>query len=131
MGLDDQGHTGISWKELAAREESDLCFPESRLVQEDHYNEGEGWGFDRIVQDAMLQRHWRVDAEADQVHDWFRDQLIARGWELHSSHKPLPEDPTHTEADFYRRGFEGLILRVFWEDDAWLHYDVTFSDRSL
>jgi hypothetical protein len=52
------------------------------------FNKGDGWGFDRLLKSAMLQRRWAADAEADQVLEWFLERLTARGWELHAIKEP-------------------------------------------
>src|SRR4029450_9261547 len=76
----DQQDHGISWETLAASAEVNLHFPGSTFVEEDHRDEGEGWGFDNVTLDAMLFREWAVDAERDEVMDWFSRELVARGW---------------------------------------------------
>ena len=136
----DDARRHLSWRDLAAREEAALAFPGSRLVDERGYDEGEGWGFDDLQKSAMLQREYLVDADGDDVHDWFRTQLAARGWELGTSHN-LKRD--RIGADFHARGSESLILRVIGREDdrpassMWprhlrgekgLLYDITFSD---
>jgi hypothetical protein len=64
---DEPDASGISWRELAAREEGQLHLPGSSLVDEVGNDEGQGWGFDRLQKGAMYQSHWTVDAEADEV----------------------------------------------------------------
>ena len=75
----------------------------------------------------MYQSHWTVDAEADEVEEWFRQWLTARGWELHSSRRGSVDAPG--EADFYRKGAAHFVLRV-WRENGTTHYDITFSDTS-
>jgi hypothetical protein len=60
MGIDEPEAAGITWQDLAAREEGLLRFPESRLVDRVGYNEGQGWGFDHLLRSAMYQAHWTV-----------------------------------------------------------------------
>ena len=127
MGIDERGFSGISWLELASRDEGGLRLPGSRFVEEVGYNEGEGWGFDHLQKSAMYQRHWTVDAEANDVEEWFREQLTSRGWELHTSQRRPAGVPI--DADFYGRGPATFILRV-WSEEEGLHYDITFSDSS-
>jgi hypothetical protein len=127
MGLDDRAFRGIMWRQLAAREEGGLRLPGSAFMEEVGYNEGEGWGFDRLQKSAMYQCHWTVNADAHEVEEWFREQLTARGWELHSSQRRPVGAPI--EADFYRRGAASFVVRVWQEDEA-THYDITFSDSS-
>ena len=43
MGIDEPEVARITWRDLAAREEGQLRFPESRLVDRAGYNEGQGW----------------------------------------------------------------------------------------
>jgi hypothetical protein len=124
---DEPDASGISWRELAAREEGQLHLPGSSLVDEVGNDEGQGWGFDRLQKGAMYQSHWTVDAEADEVEEWFRQLLTARGWGVHSSHRQLVGAPM--DADFYRRGAASLVLRV-WQEDEVTHYDITLSDTS-
>jgi integrase len=45
---DQPDASGISWRELAAREEGQLHLPGSGSVEEVGYNEDQGWGFDRL-----------------------------------------------------------------------------------
>jgi hypothetical protein len=59
------------------------------------------------------------------VEDWFGAQLTAQGWILHSQRRSADLD-----ADFYRKGAAGYVLRIWQEDEA-THYDFTFSDSSL
>jgi hypothetical protein len=101
MAIDEPEAAGISWREVAAREEGRLSLPGSRFVDRVGYNEGQGWGFDHVLKSAMYQTHWTVDAATDAVHEWFRRQLDPRGWELHGSQGSVVDPP---EADFYRRG---------------------------
>jgi hypothetical protein len=124
---DQPDASGISWRELAAREEGQLHLPGSRAVEEVGYDEGQGWGFDRLQKSAMYQSHWTVDAEADEMEEWFRQRLTARGWELHSSRRGSVDAPG--EADFYRKGAAHFVLRV-WRENGTTHYDITFSDTS-
>lgn len=142
MGFDQQDPSRTSKEDLAKREEASLCFPGSRLVQEEGYDEGEGWGFDRIQKGAMLQRRWSVDADSEEVRNWFRERLEERGWKLGTSDAWGDAHPIG--ADFYDRRAEGLVVRVmgraqnrpwwmFWppgeQTDPRLHYDVTLSRR--
>lgn len=76
---DDQQRERISWQSLAASEVAQLSFPGSTLTDETHHDEGEGWGFDNTMLDAMLYRRWAVVAEPDDVMRWFREELTARG----------------------------------------------------
>ena len=124
MGIDEPEVARITWRDLAAREEGQLRFPESRLVDRAGYNEGQGWGFDHLLRSAMSQAHWTVDAEPAEVEGWFSQQLTARGWTVHRRHRSADLD-----ADFYRKGVAGFILRLWQEDEA-THYDFTFSDSS-
>ena len=137
---DEEPRRLISWKDLAAREEAQLVFPGSRLIDEEQHDEGEGWGFDDVQKTAMLNRGYVVDADGDEVQDWFRAELSARDWEMRGGHKHTPET---LGADFYTRGSEGLVVRVVGReaDRPWwaywpptlrgakeLFYDITFSD---
>jgi hypothetical protein len=143
MGLDDRGTVRLTWRELAEREEGRLHYPASRLLDQSGFNEGDGWGFDRLLKSAMLQRRWAADAEAHQVLEWFHEQLTARGWELHSNRRATEEIPL--AAAFYRRGSAGYIVVVVgraadrpasmywpskWLADEGLHYDTSFDDSS-
>lgn len=139
MGSDEDA-SGITREEMAAREEANLRLPGSRLVHEEGSDEGEGWGFDHVLKSAMLQRTWSVDALADEILSWYRGQLTSRGWTLTNSHAQTPDHPIGS--DFYDRGSEELIVRVFdrardrpgkmyrERDDTGVHYDITYSDRS-
>jgi hypothetical protein len=126
MAIDEPEAAGISWRELAAREEGRLSLPGSRFVDRVGYNEGQGWGFDHVLKSAMYQTHWTVDAATDAVHEWFRRQLDPRGWELRGSQGSVVDPP---EADFYRRGAADFTLRV-WQENRTTHYDITFSNNS-
>jgi hypothetical protein len=143
MGFDDRGTVQLTWRELAEREEGRLQYPGSRLLDQSGFNEGDGWGFDRLLKSAMLQRRWAADAEADQVMEWFLEQLTARGWELHSNRRASEEMPL--AAAFYRRGSAGFVVVVLgraadrpasmswppkWLADEGLQYDVSFNDSS-
>lgn len=75
----------------------------------------------------MYQSHWTGDAEGGEVEEWFRQQLTARGWELHSSRRGSVDRPG--EVDFYRRGAAHFILGV-WRENGTTHYDITFADTS-
>jgi hypothetical protein len=141
MADDEERPRPLSWKDLAAREEAGLAFPGSRLVQEMQYDEGEGWGFDNVQKTAMLQRTFTVDADADDVQDWYRTQLALRGWEVKGGHEWTPET---LGADFYALGSAHLTVRVsgreadrpwwtkYWpkilRDAKGLLYDITLSD---
>jgi hypothetical protein len=108
------------------------------------FTEGDGWGFDRLLKSAMLQRRWAADAEADQVLEWFLERLTARSWELHSNQRASEEAPL--AAAFYRRGSAGFVVVVrgraadrpassmywpsAWLADEGLQYDVSFDDIS-
>ena len=133
---------GITQAEMAAREEANLRYPASRLVEERGYDEGEGWGFDLLQKSAMLSRRWAVDADAGDVRSWYREQLTARGWEI-QKWWPSSNDPV--VADWYSKGSQTFVLRLFgraahrpfwlyWPDseqgDTGLHYDITFSEAS-
>jgi hypothetical protein len=134
----DQQDQGILWESLAASAEGNLRFPGSTLVEEDHRDEGEGWGFDNVTMDAMLYRHWTVDAEPDEVMDWYSRELVARGWTPRGSAQFMPGLSGHS---FFARETSHFTLRVigraetrawwtFWRrswNDGGLHYDVTLS----
>ena len=106
--------------------------------------EGDGWGFDRLLKSAMLERRWAADAETDQVLEWYLEQLTARGWELRSNRRASEELPG--AAAFYRRGSAGFVVVVVghaadrpaskeywppkWLVDEGLQYAVTFDDSS-
>ena len=110
MGLDDRGTVRLTWRELAEQEEGRLQYPGSRLLDQSGFNEGDGWGFDRLLKSAMLERRWAADAETDQVLEWYLEQLTARGWELHSNRRASEEIPL--AAAFYRRGSAGFVVVV-------------------
>jgi hypothetical protein len=144
MAHDGQGSSGITWRELSTRTEANLCIAGSRLVSERGADEGQGWGFDEGNKRAMLNRRWSViGPNADEVSGWYRQQLVARGWEVKASHPQTFDHPIG--ADWYERGTEKLTLRTFGraEDRPWwtywppdegrdrgLHYDITLSDAS-
>jgi hypothetical protein len=137
----DQQDQGITWESLAASAEGNLRFPGSTLVEEEHHDEGEGWGFDNVTMSAMLNRHWTVDAEPDEVMDWFSRELVARGWTARGS---APFKPGLIGHSFFGRENSDFTLRVigrtetrpswtFWRrswNDGGLHYDVTLSASS-
>jgi hypothetical protein len=137
----DQQDQGISWESLAASAEANLRFPGSTLVEEDHRDEGEGWGFDNVTMDAMLLRHWTVDAEPDEVMDWFSRELVARGWTPTGG---APFKPGLIGHSSFARETSHFMLRVFgraetrpwwtfWRrtwNDGGLHYDVSLSASS-
>ena len=143
MGLDDPGTVRLTWRELAEREEGRLQYPGSRLLDQSGFNEGDGWGFDRLLKSAMLQRRWAADAETDHVLEWYLEQLTARGWELHSNRRASEEIPL--AAAFYRRGSAGFVVVVSrraadtpasmcwpstWLADNGLQFVSSFSDSS-
>jgi hypothetical protein len=58
----------------------------------------------------MLYRGFVVDADGnEQVLEWFRAQLAARGWELGTSQELTAKGYS---ADFYARGSERVTVRV-------------------
>jgi hypothetical protein len=140
IGLDDRGTVRLTWRELAEREEGRLQYPGSRLLDQSGFNEDDGWGFDRLLKSAMLQRRWAADAEADQVLEWFHEQLTARGWELHSIRRATEEIPL--AAAFYRRGSAGFVVVVvgraadrpasmYWPSKWWPMKGFTTTLRSM
>ena len=135
---DDQQPKGVTWESIAASEAADLRFPGSTLEEEEHHDEGEGWGFDNTQLSAMLLRRWAVFAEPDEVMNWFREQLTARGWTAGQSHPFKPERSAFSE---FSRENAHLMLRVFgtgatrawwtyWRkawNDGRLYYDITLT----
>jgi hypothetical protein len=140
MGSQKQ-RPGITWKALAATEEGGLTFPGSALLEEEHYDEGEGWGFDAVQLSAMLNRRYAVEADPDEVMAWFDEQLRQRGWQPRGGMNFKPGDMGHA---FYSREASHFTLRVFGRagDRPWwtfwrrswsgpeLHYDITLSEAS-
>ncbi len=135
-------HAGITKAEMAAREESMLGFPRSRLVQEKGYDEGEGCGFDGMNTSAMYQRRWSALTDSETLRHWYRDQLTARGWERTSGEGRAELPPL---MDVFRRGSDVFVLRVFghasdrpfwmyWppgeKGDTGLHYDAVLEATS-
>jgi hypothetical protein len=138
----DEGLRHLSWRDLAAREEATLAFPGSRLIDEEQeqHDEGEGWGFDNVQKAAMLHRGYVVDADGDEVQDWFRTELEALGWTFNDGYKRTPD---MLGFDSYSLGSARFSVRVFGHqpDRPWwsywpsaldgatgLFYDITFSD---
>jgi hypothetical protein len=141
--------------DLGGREEANMAYPGSRLVLEDGADEGDGWGFDLWQKSAMIQRRWSVNADPEAVLEWYRAELVGRGWTLGPKHRPIEADRQALEArgipagkldaDFYFRGAEQLVVRVFgraaeapfwmgWppggdDDDDGMHYVITLSDE--
>jgi len=88
--------------------------------------------------DAMLYRHRTVDAEPDEVMDWFSRELVARGWTPRGG---APFEPGLSGHSFSALESFKFTLRVigraetrpwwsFWRrswNDGGLHYDVTLS----
>jgi hypothetical protein len=105
----DQQDQGISWDSLAASPEENLRSPSSTLVEEDHRDEGEGWGFDNVTMSAMLYRHWTPDAEPDEVMDWFSRELVVRGWTPRAS---APFKPGLSGHSFFARETSDFTLGV-------------------
>lgn len=127
---DDQRER-ISWQSLAASEAAKLRFPGSTLTDETHHDEGEGWGFDNTMLDAMLYRHWAVVAEPDDVMRWFREELTARGWTAGQSH---PIEPGSMGSSSFSRENSSLTLRVFGTGETrawWTHWRTAWNDGRL
>jgi hypothetical protein len=114
-----------------------------------------GWDFDLMFKRAMVARTWTVDANGDDVLDWFRHELTDREWTLTSENRQSETElraladrgaPVgRVDADFYLHGSQKLTVRVFgrvqdalpWlrpayvtggRLDSGLHHDVTIHD---
>jgi len=131
---------GMPWKALAATEEGSLSLPGSTLVDEEHHDEGEGWGFDATQLSAMLHRSYGVDAQANEIMSWFEEQLTMRGWTPKGGEPFKPGVSIgFSSYSWERRNF---FLRVFGraeERPPWTHwhsswnelgtrYDITLSE---
>jgi hypothetical protein len=79
----DNGKHVVSKVELAARLDASLVFPGSELLEERGYDEGDGWGFDGIMQRPMVTRRYATGASPDVVKDWYGSQLTARWMATH------------------------------------------------
>ena len=110
--MDDEEGPRLSWRDLATREESELAFPGSRLVEEKGYDEGEGWFDPSVLKGAGLYRGYLVDADGNEVLEWFRTQLANRGWEAVA--RPLRN--RRDDDAFYARGPERFAVRVLGRD---------------
>jgi hypothetical protein len=122
----------ITWEVLAGTEEGGLRFPGSVLVDEEHHDEGDGWGFDAIQLDAMINRGWYADATAEEVTAWFDEQLIARGWSRTGTAAFQPG--RLLGASFYLRGTSSFTLRVFGRPEdrpPWAYWSDGWSDPRL
>lgn len=94
---------GVSKVELAARLDS-LVFPGSELLQEEGYDAGEGWGFDRLMQTPMVTRRYATEASTNAVREWYVSQLTANGWR---------RTLTKSRLDIYERGTGRFTLRLW------------------
>ncbi len=100
----DNGKDVVSKVELAARLDASLVLPGSELLEERGYDEGDGWGFDGIMQTPMVTRRYATEASPDVVKDWFGSQLTANGWR---------RTLTRSKLDIYERGTEKFTLRLW------------------
>jgi hypothetical protein len=133
---------GITWKALAATEEGSLSLPGSTLVDEEHHDEGEGWGFDASLLSAMLFRSYGVNAQPNEIMSWFEEQLMMRGWTPQGGEPFKPgafigySSYSWDRRDFFLRVFGRAEERPPWTywRSSWnalgTHYDITLSETS-
>jgi hypothetical protein len=82
-------------------------YPGSVRVWSEAYDEGEGHGFDGHDLSACIREYRRVEADPDEIVDWYGQQLLPRGW--HESEGFGPE----TTGGVWKR--EGpRWYEVFW-----------------
>jgi hypothetical protein len=99
----------ITSLDLARRDEGQLVFPGSLLLDERGTDEGEGHGFDQLDKSAELSRWFRARATPDEVLAWYRRQLTASGWALTGPVRGA-------SGDIYRRQRETLWVIIRPQD---------------
>src|SRR5438067_13678775 len=98
----------MSGKDASELEEANLIFPGSNLVWERLVDEGVGHGFDLWNKSALVSRWYRVEADAVDIHAWYRSQLTSRGWAVGPSSQDGSMD-VYVKEGLPRKNFDVVI----------------------